>query len=382
MKRKVFSTHTHRVIIYSFFHIHSVLHSRFGVFYKRKNNRVFEHKNHFEEVNQRFFFSVFTLLLARSACLSARNTSFCLELLIGSMISRGKPEGCSVFFNNVPVGVTERQLRTYFETTGHVVGLRLIQPQQGKECQFGFVDYLDPGSAAGAVSQLDGIELSGKRMKVSLASSRKRDRRGAQVGSNIGPEDEEANPLPTGPLFSLPRGYQNPVLGADNPVDACLCRLPQVLVYEAVEQLRLLALERPTEAALLLEAYPQLRAATVTILQQAGKLPMGPLPSEALVALADRSEQHSTAAPSASLKPNAAPQAGAPGLSVEKPRAPVLDDETRRVVEAILEKLPPEKVEKLLTMTDSDVLKIPDVNQRRQVVMLRQHLLPLLNEGK
>jgi cleavage stimulation factor subunit 2 len=311
-------------------------------------------------------------------------------------MSRGKPEGCSVFFNNVPLGVTERQLRSYFETTGHVVGFRLIQPQPGRESQFGFVDYVDPGSASTAVKQLDGFELAGKRLKVSLSSSRKRDRRGTQMVNPASAADaggEEAPPLPTGPPFTLPRGYHNPVLGADNPVDACLVRLPQVLVYEAVEQLRLLALERPTEASLLLEAYPQLRAATVTVLQQAGRLPLGPLPSEALVAFADRGEQHATPAqqPVGQLaKPAAAQLAStAPAtVTAAKPRAaaaapPVmLDDATRKMVEQILEKLPPEKVEKLLAMTDADVLKIPDPGQRRQVAMLRQHLLPLLNEGQ
>ena len=141
-------------------------------------------------------------------------------------------------------------------------------------------------------------------------------------------------------------------------------------MYEAVEQLRLLALERPTEAALLLEAYPQLRVAVVTILQQAGKIPMGPLPTNALVSLAERNELNSAT-------PAAAPAAASAPASV-----PDMDDETRRTVEQILESLPPEKVERLLTMTDADVGKIPDLNQRRQVTLLRQHLIPLLNEGK
>ena len=271
----------------------------------------------------------------------------------------------------MPIGISERQLRTYFESAGHIIGLRLIQPQQGKDSQFGFVDFLDPSSATDAVSQLDGLELGGKRLKVSLAAQgRKRDRQDKKGDAAVVAGGDDGEAVMSGPPFALPRGYQNPILGNDNPVDACLIQMPQVELYEAVEQLRLLALERPTEAALLLEAYPQLRVAVVTILQQAGKIPMGPLPTNALVSLAERNELNSAT-------PAAAPAAASAPASV-----PDMDDETRRTVEQILESLPPEKVERLLTMTDADVGKIPDLNQRRQVTLLRQHLIPLLNEGK
>lgn len=251
----------------------------------------------------------------------------------------------SVFFSGVPLGVSERDIRKMFSQAGHVVGFRVMPLIPGKEFMSGFVDYVDGKSADEAISQLDGHLFGESKMKVTSAASRKRARQ-----SNTGE---------TGPLLEFKKGFQNLFLPGDQRIEGALRQLPVADAYEAVEQLRILVLERPEDARSLLEANPQLAVAVVMILQHAGKLPMDHLPEEAV------------ARAGGAVAPIAAPAASST-TSVKdngQPNAEVIAQ-----VMAIIESMDPDDVEQVSKMTPEQLAAIPDEAARKQLEFLQRQL--------
>ncbi|CBH18603.1 RBP39 [Trypanosoma brucei gambiense DAL972] len=261
----------------------------------------------------------------------------------------------SVFFTDVPLFVEERSLRKHFESVGHITDFRLLGPPVGKDFRYGFAEYLDSTSAEEAIARLNGTSFGGRPMKVmSAAATRGRKRQRQQNASH------QQQPAPRGGM-TFPRGYTDPVLGRDDTsIFECLQGMQQSDAYEAVEQLRVLVLERKNEARKLLENNPALRLAVVMILQHAGRLPFGPLPPEAI--------QHGGIRVDAPVP--AAPAEGE-GEKVEPPR-----EQNDEIIE-ILSKLSEEEVERIVSMTDEDLNRIPDLSQRQQIGVLRERLLEL-----
>ena len=162
-----------------------------------------------------------------------------------------------------------------------------------------------------------------------------------------------------GPYLDLKPGVVNPILPADKTIESALRACSVADAYEAVEQLRVLAMDRPEEASRLLARHPQLGVAVVMILQHAGKMPMGPLPPEAI------SQTLTTVSnETASAAPQAAP--------VKKHEA--LSEEVVAHVMKIVESLPEEQVDRISKMTAEDFAKIPDPAQRLQLQTLQKQL--------
>jgi hypothetical protein len=235
-------------------------------------------------------------------------------------------------------------------------------------------------------------------------------------------------------LMQLPHDFIDPVLGrGDTVVLNSLRGMATEEAYAAVEQLRVLALERPDEAKMLLQNCPALKSAVVITLQHAGKLARGRLPHEAYATArpaqrdsgkraeeAPRAETASTAgsdknnhnsgstaagsegnpspsttAASASAPPNAeppakvipaaAPPAAPPATSPvtppvaptsSPPAAPMTEQERDEVLE-LIQSMSEEDVDRVLTMSARDLAMVPDVAQRTQLQILQRRLLEM-----
>ncbi|ESL10616.1 hypothetical protein TRSC58_01648 [Trypanosoma rangeli SC58] len=262
-----------------------------------------------------------------------------------------------VFFTSVPLFVEAQSLRKHFESVGHITDFHLLGPTPGRDFRYGFADYLDVASAEEAIQRLNGTSFGERTMKVMSAANPRPRKRNRQHMHTHDP------PVRGGMTF--PRGYVDPLLGRDDTnILECLQHMSVSDAYEAVEQLRVLVLERKDEARQLLDGCPALRLAVVMILQHAGRLPYGPLPVEAV--------RHTEARPV-----NAAPTTGEEDTT-EKKVEPT-NEERDEVIE-ILTKLSEEDVERIVTMSDEDLDRIPDRVQRQQMSVLRARLLDMAGD--
>ncbi|KAL7709603.1 RNA recognition motif(a.k.aRRM RBD or RNP domain) [Lotmaria passim] len=228
-------------------------------------------------------------------------------------------------------------------------------------------------------------------------------------------------------LMQLPRGFMDPVLGRDSSLVLNSLRgMATEEAYAAVEQLRVLALERPDEAKLLLQNYPALKSAVVITLQHAGRLAHGPLPAEAYRAAKPVEKQaekktseeqrsatsatassgggggaggsggsvsHNTQSASTAASvgaPSTAASVGAPSTAptpapsaaplkavpVIPEAAPMTQQERDEVLE-LIQNMSEEDVDRVLTMSARDLALVPDVAQRKQLEILQRRLLEM-----
>ena len=189
-------------------------------------------------------------------------------------------DGRTVHISNIPRSTTEAQIRPLFQQCGQVLAFRFVDSKRGPDGDFkyGFCDFSDAAGGAAAIAKFDGYEMNGQRLRVALAersSKRVRDDRTFETTNPVEAAAAAELGLPLGQQFT-----PSAVCPASNPLQALLATIPQNTLYEAVEQLRGMAIDRPDDALALLEANPQLRHAIVLILQHGGVLP-AQLPPEA-----------------------------------------------------------------------------------------------------
>lgn len=185
-------------------------------------------------------------------------------------------------------------------------------PAPGKDFRYGEVDYVDEKTAQEAILRLHGHAFGDRTMRVSLMDSRLRKRgrkevpgyhsygssgRGGRGGgwtsSSVGLAAQTAHATDDRgrPLMQFSRGFFDPVLGReDSMVLDVLKRTSTEEAYEAVEQLRVLVMERPEDAQRLLQENPALISAVIMVLQHARRIPFGALPPEAFETSTDGSE--------------------------------------------------------------------------------------------
>ena len=76
----------------------------------------------------------------------------------------------NLFIGKLSFSTTDETLKTFFEQIGEVVSARVITDRDnGKSKGFGFVEFKDEADNQKAVDQLDGKELDGWNISVSLA---------------------------------------------------------------------------------------------------------------------------------------------------------------------------------------------------------------------
>ena len=76
----------------------------------------------------------------------------------------------NLFIGKLSFSTTDETLKAFFEQIGEVVSARVITDRDnGKSKGFGFVEFKDEANNQKAVDQLDGKELDGWNISVSLA---------------------------------------------------------------------------------------------------------------------------------------------------------------------------------------------------------------------
>lgn len=309
-----------------------------------------------------------------------------------------RSQNVNIFFSNVPLNVDKAKVRQHFESIGHVNDFRIFDPKPGIDYRHGLVEYMDERTAAEAISRLNGTAFGDKAMRVAEAKERGKDFKVNFNRRGRGGYEERRREA-----MAFPRGFQDPALGrGESAVLDVLKAMTTEDAYEAVEQLRVLALERRPDARAVLLENPALRSAVVMILQHAGRLPMAgggggtsSLPPEAYQgsssSLADgggasaENEDGATdedghpakraATEAAKDTSKAAASAGAGGAS-DGATTDVQRDEVIQILSAMSEA----DVDRVLNLTAQDLADVPDPAERRQLEVLRDRLIEMSSE--
>jgi len=78
-----------------------------------------------------------------------------------------------LFVGNLPFGISEEDLSSHFEGAGTVKSSRIIIDREtGRSKGFGFVEMDSPDQATSAIQKLDGTELGGRPIRVSIAQEK------------------------------------------------------------------------------------------------------------------------------------------------------------------------------------------------------------------
>ncbi len=90
----------------------------------------------------------------------------------------------NLFIGNLAYATTDETLKAHFATIGEVSSARVITDREtGRSRGFGFVEYADEANNQKAVDELEGKELDGREIKVTLAQP-KEDRPRRENGGN------------------------------------------------------------------------------------------------------------------------------------------------------------------------------------------------------
>ncbi|GMO40573.1 MAG: hypothetical protein Pg6C_01380 [Treponemataceae bacterium] len=83
-----------------------------------------------------------------------------------------------IYVGNLNYGTTESALSNVFSQFGQVDSVAVIKDRYTEQSKgFGFVEMADAQSAQAAISALNGTEIEGRRVRVSLAEEKSRDSR-------------------------------------------------------------------------------------------------------------------------------------------------------------------------------------------------------------
>ena len=76
----------------------------------------------------------------------------------------------NLFIGSLASATTDDSLKAFFETIGEVTSARVVMDREsGRSKGFGFVEFADEANNDKAVDQLNGKELDGRPINVSLA---------------------------------------------------------------------------------------------------------------------------------------------------------------------------------------------------------------------
>lgn len=76
----------------------------------------------------------------------------------------------NLFIGSLAYATTDDTLKTFFEAIGEVTSARVVTDREsGRSRGFGFVEFADEANNQKAVDQLNGKELDGRAINVSLA---------------------------------------------------------------------------------------------------------------------------------------------------------------------------------------------------------------------
>ncbi len=79
----------------------------------------------------------------------------------------------SIYVGNLPYSTQEDDLRSVFEAHGNVESVKIIRDREtGRSRGFGFVEMSTEEETSAAITALNGSELGGRTLKVSLSKPR------------------------------------------------------------------------------------------------------------------------------------------------------------------------------------------------------------------
>lgn len=82
----------------------------------------------------------------------------------------------NIYVGNLHYGVNEDELTEIFGKFGTVNSVKVITDKySGQSKGFGFIEMEDDTEGNQAVSELNGVEISGRNIKVNIAHEKKRD---------------------------------------------------------------------------------------------------------------------------------------------------------------------------------------------------------------
>ncbi len=92
-----------------------------------------------------------------------------------------------LFVGGLSWDTTDDGLKSAFDRFGEITEAKVILDRDtGRSRGFGFVTFTEPDSATQAISEMDGTELDGRRIKVDLAQDRGRGGGGGRGGRGGG----------------------------------------------------------------------------------------------------------------------------------------------------------------------------------------------------
>lgn len=81
---------------------------------------------------------------------------------------------CRLYVGNLPYSIDDAGLRDLFSKFGEVVDVKvIIDFQSNRSKGFGFVTFADKSAGDKAVSEMDGTEIDGRKLKVNEARERR-----------------------------------------------------------------------------------------------------------------------------------------------------------------------------------------------------------------
>ncbi len=76
----------------------------------------------------------------------------------------------NLFIGSLAWATTDDSLKAFFESVGEVASARVVTDRDSHKSRgFGFVEFVDEANNQKAVDQLDGKELDGRQITVSIA---------------------------------------------------------------------------------------------------------------------------------------------------------------------------------------------------------------------
>ena len=160
---------------------------------------------------------------------------------------------------NIPFALSEEQIIQILSNAGQVVRFRLISnPETGKPRGYGFADFADADSAASAVRNLNGYEISGRKIRVDWPTEKDQPGQPSdQPPPHIDIPQPQAAPAPV--LPPLPPGVDLPPnLKATDAISQTLNSLPPPQLLDILTQMKTMAISEPARATEILKAAPQL----------------------------------------------------------------------------------------------------------------------------
>lgn len=153
----------------------------------------------------------------------------------------------AIYVGSIPYDQTEEQILDIFKTVGPVANIRLVfDKESGKSKGFGFVEYVDPGSAASAVRNLNNYQIGNRSLKVDFS----------RETSITSPFSSSVN---SDLLASLPAGTPPPPgVAAHDAINKTLMTLTRDQMLGIILDLKTLSQKNPTLAKDLFTVSPQL----------------------------------------------------------------------------------------------------------------------------